>query len=131
MAIQVDVSDAQQALKRLEKKAESAEKEAVEQASKFIAQTLEKNTPVWTGKKSKGKRGSYMNKHASSEVVYMKVKNGESFVGYSDEVSWRMHFVEFGTFKQLPQAVVQKTQTQIEQEVLSIMEKVIKGALLG
>lgn len=129
MTVTVDISEVTQALKKIKGNYSKAEKYAVEQARDFIAKELEANTPVWNGKKSNGKRGSYMQEHAKNHVTYSKAKDGSAEVGYDDEVAWRVHFIEFGTFKQKPQAFVQKTQIQVEQEVIKIMSDIMKEAL--
>lgn len=125
----VDTSEAQIALKKIQKQLNKAEKRAVEEARDLIASKLKDNTPVWDGKKYNGSRGNYMQEHAKDHVTYSKVKDGSAEVGYDDDVAWRVHFLEFGTIKQLPQGFVQKTQIQIEQEVIELMEKVIREAL--
>jgi HK97 gp10 family phage protein len=125
----VDTSEAQIALKKIQKQLNKAEKRAVEEARDLIASKLKANTPVWDGKKYNGSRGNYMQEHAKDHVTYSKVKDGSAEVGYDDDVAWRVHFLEFGTVKQLPQGFVQKTQIQIEQEVIELMEKVIREAL--
>lgn len=125
----IDTKDAQIALKAaVQKGLEKAENNGIKKASEYVAQKLESNTPYWDGKKYNGKRGSYMQKHAKNFVVYSKPKNGEAFVGYTDDVAWRMHFVEFGTEKQLPQGTLQKTQSEVEDEVIKIMEDAVKEA---
>ncbi|MDT2526029.1 HK97-gp10 family putative phage morphogenesis protein, partial [Enterococcus raffinosus] len=50
-------------------------------------------------------------------------------VGYDDEVAWRIHFVEFGSIKQPPQGIVQKTQRQIENQVTEIIANELKRRL--
>lgn len=125
----MDTSEAQIALKKIQKQLNKAEKRAVEEARDLIASKLKANTPVWDGKKYNGSRGNYMQEHAKDHVTYSKVKDGSAEVGYDDDVAWRVHFLEFGTVKQLPQGFVQKTQIQIEQEVIELMEKVIREAL--
>lgn len=129
MAIFADTKEARIALNKLKGKVSKVEKEAVKEAEKLIADRLEANTPVWDGKKYNGKRGDYMQKHAKDHVVYSAVKDGNGEVGYDDDVAWRMHFVEFGTSRQLPQGFVLKTQVEIEDEVIKLMEQIIREAL--
>lgn len=130
MGVTVDSSSAIQALKKLGRKYQPAERKAVEQASIFVAKKLENNTPVFDGKKSQGKKGSYMLKKAKDEVVRSKTKKGSSEIGYSDDVAWRMHFVEFGTINQRPQGFVLRTQREVEQEVIKIMTNVLSEELM-
>lgn len=124
-----DSSEAQIALKKVQKQLNKAEKRAVEEARDLIVSKLKANTPVWDGKKYNGKRGNYMQKHAKDHVTYSKVKEGSAEVGFDDDVAWRVHFIEFGTVRQLPKGFVQKTQIQIEQEVIELMENILKEAL--
>lgn len=121
MAIFADSSSATIALKKIKGNYNKAEKYAVEQAGQLIAERLAQNTPVWQGKGP--------TEHARDHVVVSKFKDGGTEVGYDKTVSWYIHFVEFGTFKQKPQGFVQKTQNEVEQEVIELMENVIREAL--
>lgn len=129
MSVEVDSSDALQALKKLSSDIKKVETPALRAAAQHATVVLTRNTPVWSGKKSGGKRGSYMKEHAKDHVVVGNVKDGTIDVGYDKDVSWRMHFIEFGTIKQKPQAFVQKTQAQIEDEVTEIIAKEIRKRL--
>lgn len=128
MSVTIDSSSAVKALKKIGENYKVAERKAVTKAAEFVAETLEKNTPVYDGKKS-GTKGSYMFKRAKDNVVRSKTKNGRAEVGYSDDVAWRMHFVEFGTINQRPQGFVQRTQNEVEKQVIKIMTNVIKKEL--
>lgn len=115
----VDTSEVDKGLKKIQKSIRKAEKEAITEATKVVAKQLEKNTP-------KSKDGK---DHAKNHVIQSGVKDGMAEVGFDKEVGWRMHFVEFGTIKQRPQGFVQKTQSQVEQEVIEIITKALGGAL--
>lgn len=115
----VDTSEVANGLKKIQKSIRKAEKEALTEAANHVANKLEQNTP-------KSKDGT---DHAKDHVVQSTVKDGMAEVGFDKEVAWRMHFVEFGTIKQRPQGFVQKTQTQVEQEVVEIITKALGGAL--
>ncbi|MGL9912621.1 HK97-gp10 family putative phage morphogenesis protein [Enterococcus sp. DIV0213h] len=115
----IDSSEVTNGIKKVQKTIRKAEKEAITEATKLVANQLEKNTP-------KSKEGT---DHAKNHVVKSGVKDGMAEVGFDKEVAWRIHFIEFGTIKQRPQGFVQKTQTQVEQEVVEIITKALGGAL--
>lgn len=122
MSVTVDSSSAIKALKKLGSNYKKAEKKAVSDASLFVQSKLESNTPVY--------KDSRNGKHAKDEVVKSTTKDGYAEIGYSNEVSWRMHFIEFGTINQRPQGFVQRTQREIEKEVVKIMTNAIKKELI-
>lgn len=115
----VDTSEVAKGLKKIQRSIRKAEKEALTEAANHVANQLEMNTP-------KSKEGT---DHAKDHVVQSSIKDGMAEVGYDKEVAWRIHFVEFGTIKQRPQGFVQKTQSQVEQEVVEIITKALGGAL--
>ena len=115
----VDTSEVANGLKKIQKSIRKAEKTAITEAANHVANQLEKNTP-------KSKDGT---DHAKDHVIQSTVKDGMAEVGFDKEVAWRMGFVEWGTIKQPPQGFVQKTQTQVEQEVVEIIAKALGGAL--
>lgn len=129
MSVEVDATEVYKALRELKTSIKRAENPALRKAASFAKTKLEQNTPRWDGKKSNGKRGSYMQEHAKDHVVIGPVSNGNVDVGYDDEVAWRIHFVEFGSIKQPPQGIVQKTQRQIEDQVTEIIANELKRRL--
>lgn len=129
MSVEIDSSEVFKALRELKTSVKRVENPALRKAASFTKTKLEQNTPRWDGKKSNGKRGSYMQEHAKDHVVIGPVKDGNIEVGYDDDVSWRMHFIEFGTIKQKPQGIVQKTQKQIENQVTEIIANELKRRL--
>lgn len=129
MSVEIDSSEVFKAIRELKTNVKRVEGPALRKAAAYAKPKLEQNTPVWTGKKSNGKRGSYMQEHAKNHVVIGPVKDGNIDVGYDDDVSWRMHFIEFGTIKQKPQGTVQKTQQQIENQVTEIITNELKRRL--
>ncbi|ERK34229.1 head-tail joining protein [Enterococcus faecium CRL1879] len=129
MSVEIDSSEVFKALRELKTSVKRVENPALRKAASYAKTELEKNTPRWDGKKSNGKRGSYMQEHAKNHVVTSSVKNGLIEVGYDKDVSWRMHFIEFGTIKQRPKGFVQKTQKQIEKQVTQIIADEVKRRL--
>lgn len=129
MSVEVDATEVYKALKEVKANVQRVESPALRKAGEYAKTELEKNTPRWDGKKSNGKRGSYMQEHAKDHVVTGSVKNGTIDIGYDKDVSWRMHFIEFGTIKQDPKGFVQKTQKQIEKQVTQIIADEVKRRL--
>ena len=129
MSVTVDSSEVIKAFKVLKANVKRVENPALRKAGEYAQDKLQANTPYYTGKKSSGKRGSYMKEHAKDHVVTSNVKEGLIEVGYDKEVAWRMHFIEFGTIKQQPQGFVQKTQKQIESQVTDIIANELKRRL--
>lgn len=129
MSVEIDSSEVFKALRELKTSVKRVENPALRKAAAYAKPKLEQNTPRWDGKKSNGKRGSYMQEHAKDHVVIGPVSNGNVDVGYDDEVAWRIHFIEFGTIKQRPKGFVQKTQKQIENQVTEIIANELKRRL--
>lgn len=129
MSIEIDSSEAFKALRQLKTIVKRAETPALRKAAAYAKPKLEQNTAYWDGKKTNGKRGSYMQEHARDHVVIGPVKDGNIDVGYDDVVAWRVHFTEFGTIKQPPQGTVQKTQKQIEDQITRIIANEYKRRL--
>lgn len=129
MSVEIDSSEVFKALRELKTSVKRVENPALRKAAAYAKPKLEQNTPIWTGKKSNGKRGSYMQEHAKNRVVIGPVKDGNIDVGYDNDVAWRMHFIEFGTINQPPQGIVQKTQKQIENQVTEIIANELKRRL--
>lgn len=129
MSVEVDATEVYKALREVKANVQRVESPALRKAGEYAQEKLRQNTPYWDGTKSNGKRGSYMQEHAKDHVVTSSVKNGLIEVGYDKDVSWRMHFIEFGTIKQRPKGFVQKTQKQIEKQVTQIIADEVKRRL--
>lgn len=110
----VDFSSVYKALGKTEKELEKAAVKAVEVAGEYTSKQLKTKTPIDYDTKT----------HMKDHVVYSKptVNKPVSEVGFDKRVSWRVHFVEFGTIKQLPQAFIQKTMRDIESAVADIIQ---------
>lgn len=110
----VDFSSAYKAIGKTEKQFETAAVKAVEVAGEYASKQLKTKTPIDYDTKT----------HMKEHVVYSKptAKKPISEVGFDKEVSWRVHFVEFGTIKQPPQAFIQKTLKDIESKVADIIQ---------
>ena len=110
----VDFSSAYKAIGKTEKELEKAMVKSVEAAGEYASKQLRTKTPIDYDTKT----------HMKDHVVYSKptAKKPVSEVGFDKEVSWRVHFVEFGTIKQPPQAFIQKTMRDIESKVADIIQ---------
>lgn len=110
----VDFSSAYKAIGKTEKQFEKAAVKAVEVAGEYASKQLRTKTPIDYDTKT----------HMKDHVVYSKPTVNKPFseVGFDKEVSWRVHFVEFGTIKQPPQAFIQKTLKDIESNVADIIQ---------
>lgn len=110
----VDFSSVYKALGKTEKELEKSMLKSVEVAGEYASKQLKTKTPIDYDTK----------KHMKDHVVYSKptAKKPISEVGFDKEVSWRVHFVEFGTIKQPPQAFIQKTLKDIESKVADIIQ---------
>lgn len=110
----VDFSSVYKAIGKTEKQFETAAVKAVEVAGEYASKQLKTKTPIDYDTKT----------HMRDHVVYSKptVNKPVSEVGFDKEVSWRVHFVEFGTIKQPPQAFIQKTLKDIEGKVADIIQ---------
>lgn len=130
MSVEVRTQGIDQSLKKLAGQQKKAERKAVQQASEYYAAALETKTPVYEGEKYKGtSRKGYMLEHAKDHIVVSKFKDGRIQVGFDKEVSWRVHFTEFGTIKQQPNGFMERTQQSTQREVVEIMERAIRREL--
>ena len=121
----VDFKSAYKAIGKTKKQFEKAEIEALTKAGEFAAKELKKNTPYWDGKKyAKNKWRAYDKKHARDNIVFSKPTKSKPIVevGFNSDVSWRIHFVEYGTIKQRPQPFMEQTMKDIESKIASIIQ---------
>lgn len=130
MSVEIRTQGIDMNLKRLAGKQKKAERTAVKEAAQYYANQLEESAPVYDGEKYKGtSRKAYMLEHMKDHVVISKFKDGLIQVGFEKEVSWRVHFTEFGTIKQRPNGFIERTQQSTQNDVFKIMEKAIKKEL--
>ena len=76
MSVEVDATEVYKALREVKANVQRVESPALRKAGEYAQEKLRENTPYWDGKKSNGKRGSYMQEHAKDHVVTGSVKNG-------------------------------------------------------
>lgn len=127
----VDFKDVYQALGMVVKNVERAGNKVLDDLAPDLAKKLESRTPVWDGKNYMDKsRGSYTLEKMRDHIVFSKAKDGRVEIGFDDDVSWRVHFVEFGTMKQPPQAFIQKTIDEIEREIVELIRQRIMKELI-
>lgn len=127
----VDMTQIYTALNKLGNKMDRVVNKAVNEATPTAEKTLKKNTPYFDGKKYAQKnKASYSKEHMRDHIISSKASKGYADVGFDDSVSWRVHFVEFGTIKQKPDAFIAKTMKEIESEVSSIIQHTLQRELL-
>lgn len=119
----VDFSDIYKALGKLGDDVEKVANNIMDDLAPDVAKEFEKKVPYWRGDKSEGKRGSYMKEHARDHVTYSKAKDGQVEIGFDDDVSWRIHFIEFGTIHQPPQHIIEKSIDALADEVQARVER--------
>ena len=117
----VDFSQAYKAIGKTKKQFEKAAVKAVEVAGEYASKQLKTKTPIDYNTKT----------HMKDHIVYSKptMNKPVSEVGCDKEVAWRAHFVEFGTIKQPPQAFIQKTMKDIENQVATIIQNEMRRRL--
>lgn len=121
-----DVSEVIKVLQKTTKNIDLKVNKAINEATPVAKRVLSKNTPYWDGTKYTDKsRGSYTKEHMKDHIVYSKARQGQAEVGFDDDVAWRVHFVEFGSIKQRPQAFIQKTIKELEQEVSNVIQQAL------
>lgn len=117
----VDFSQAYKAIGKTKKQFEKAEVDALTKAGEYAAKELKTRTPIDYDTKT----------HMKDHIVYSKPTANKpvSEVGFDKEVAWRVAFVEYGTIKQRPQAFIQKTMKDIENEVVVIIQNEMRRRL--
>lgn len=110
-------------LKRLASQNKRVTNKALKKGAEYVRKTLEQNTPT-------GKSGIHLK---DNTVVANMDQNGEIKIGFNgkgtNDVSWRVHFVELGTMKQPPQAFIQRTQAQTKERFFSMVAEELKKGL--
>ena len=119
----VDFSDVYKVLGKLGDDVEKVADTIMSDLAPDVAKEFEKKVPYWTGAKNGGSRGAYMKEHARDHVVYTKAKEGQVEIGFDDNVSWRVHFIEFGTINQPPQHIIEKSLDALAEEVRVRVER--------
>ena len=119
----VDFSDVYKVLGKLGDDVEKVANTIMNDLAPDVAKECEKKVPYWTGAKNEGSRGAYMKEHARDHVVYTKAKDGQVEIGFDDDVSWRIHFIEFGTIHQPPQHIIEKSLDALAEDVQARVER--------
>lgn len=106
-----------------------AARKANQAGGKIIAKELKRNVP-----KSGYSGGNAQSRLIDNIVVSGSRRNkytGESYVavGFNRNANFRAHFPEFGSISQSPQGYMTKTVQAVEKDVISEMEKAIRGSL--
>lgn len=120
MGVTINTDSIDLALKQLAGKQKKVRNKALEVASQAFADKLKENTPIYSDDTV----------HMRDDIRISKIDaNGEIFIGFGKETSWRVHFVEIGTIKQKPQAFMQRTEREMKNTIKNIIEKEIKKGL--
>lgn len=124
-----DFSEVYSALLNVGKNADGITAKAINKAGEIGRQELSKRVPYYTGTKS-GK--GYKLEHLRDNTALTKASKAkhEAYIGFNDEVAWRVHFTEFGTMRQRPQHFIEKTMKDVESEVEKIIMDAMKEAFL-
>lgn len=116
----VDTSGIEQNLKRLAADNKKARNRALKKGAEYVRQKLEENTP----------KSVYAGEHMKDFTTFTGVNSdGELRIGFDKQVSFRAHFVELGTIYQLPQAFIQRTQTETKEEFFRIVAEELRKEL--
>lgn len=119
----VQLNGIEENLKRMAMEHKRVMRKALKKGAEMIARRLEQQTPY------DDKSGNA--KHLKDVVVTTNMnQDGEIKIGFGEGESWRVHFVELGTLKQPPQAFIQQTQVQTEQEFWTIVKEILERDLL-
>ena len=95
---------------------------ALKKAGEAVADRLRENTPI---DQTDGNE-----KHMKDDIVISNVDQyGEIQIGYGDETYWRVHFTEMGTIKQRPQHFIERTEQEMQEEVMRIIEEELRKGL--
>lgn len=121
MPVEFDTSGLDKALKQMVSQEKKVRNRGLKRAGEAIARRLEENTPV---------ESKPQDKHMKDDIVVSGVNvNGEIQVGFGKDTAWRAHFVEMGTIKQPPQSFIQRTEEDMQDEVLRIMQDEFRKGL--
>ena len=122
MGVEIDTKSIDQALKRMVAEEKKVRNKGLKEAAKAVAERLRENTPIDLTDGNE--------KHMKDEIAISGVdQNGEIYVGYGKETAWRAHFVEMGTIKQRPQHFIERTEQEMQEEIMRIMAEEFKRGL--
>jgi len=122
LGLNIDTSSIDKALKQMAGKEKRVRNSALKKAGEVIADKLRQNTPI--------DQSDNNEKHMKDDIVVSNVDQyGEITVGFGDDTYWRAHFVELGTIKQRPQHFIERTEQEMQQEVMKIIEEELRKGL--
>lgn len=122
MGLNIDTSSIDKALKQMAGKEKRVRNSALKKAGEAVADRLRENTPI---DQTDGNE-----KHMKDDIVISNVDQyGEIQIGYGDETYWRVHFTEMGTIKQRPQHFIERTEQEMQEEVMRIIEEELRKGL--
>lgn len=122
MGLDIDTSSIDKALKQMAGKEKRVRNKALKKAGEAIADRLRENTPIDTTDGNE--------KHMKDDIVISNVDQyGEIKIGYGHETYWRVHFTEMGTIKQRPQHFIERTEQEMQEEVMRIIQEELRKGL--
>jgi len=122
MGVEIDTSSIDKALKQMAGKEKRVRNRALKQGAQAVADRLRQNTP-----KDKEDNNE---KHMQDDIVVSGIDQyGDIKIGYGKETAWRVHFTEMGTIKQRPQGFIQRTEEEMKEEFIRIVETEIRKGL--
>lgn len=113
MSVDVDTTTITNNLKLLASQNARVRNKALRAGAKVIEEGLVKNTKEIKGKGDK--------EHMTDNVSTGNVKDGEIIVGFNKSVAWRVHFTEFGTIRQNAKGFIQRTEDELQNEVMNVV----------
>jgi HK97 gp10 family phage protein len=122
LSLDIDTSSIDKALKQLAGKEKRVRNKALKKAGEAIAERLRENTPI--------DPTDHNDTHMKDDIVVSGVNQyGEVTVGYGHETYWRVHFTEMGTIKQRPQHFIERTEQEMQEEVMRIIQEELRKGL--
>lgn len=126
----VEINGTDEILRNIEKLGLNVKKvtdTALKNAGEIVRKELEKNTPYGLED-----NGIHMKDHVVMSNAKTDTEHGGRYVaiGYPKGVKHRVHFAEFGTINQSPQAfmskTIQSTKSKVKQEIINELKGAIK-----
>lgn len=125
----VEIIGIEENLKRLAGQNKRVRNKALKTGAELMENRLKLATPRGITQQKKSKDGT-PHKHLTEHTTFSNVNaNGEIVIGYDESVNYRVHFIELGTIHQMPQAFIQRTQKETEQEFFNLVASELRKGL--
>lgn len=100
-----------------------AEKRGLKKGAEYLQSQLSQNAPYEPRRSA----------HLRDDVQVSSVKNEHGYqyveVGWGKDTSWRVHFTEFGTIKDPPNAFIESTERDARQNIYKLIQDEIKRVI--